>query len=158
MNISGTYKGVNWIGFVRQGAGRRKVFTLKYSMVSGEWRERIAPDEVADEVKFRTWLAQTLDVVLDEGETETTLSNRDGRGEGKAGGAAERQPRKIADAVGEIMTRTEVAELLRCSEPHVLTLVERAGLPAFRLGKLWRFRRSEVLAWCEGGPHGRRSA
>ncbi|MFZ5894593.1 MAG: helix-turn-helix domain-containing protein [Myxococcota bacterium] len=58
----------------------------------------------------------------------------------------------------EIMTRTEVAALLRCSEPHVLTLVERAGLPAFRLGKLWRFRRSEVLAWCEGGPHGRRSA
>lgn len=61
-------------------------------------------------------------------------------------------------ATSEIMTRTEVAALLRCSEPHVLTLVERSGLPAFRLGKLWRFRRSEVLAWCEGGPHGRRSA
>ena len=58
----------------------------------------------------------------------------------------------------EIMTRAEVAALLRCSEPHVLTLVERAGLPAFRLGKLWRFRRAEILAWCEGGPHGRRSA
>lgn len=50
---------------------------------------------------------------------------------------------------GDIMTRNEVALLLRCSLPHVVTLIERDGLPAFRLGKLWRFRRSEVLAWCE---------
>jgi excisionase family DNA binding protein len=49
----------------------------------------------------------------------------------------------------EILTRAEVAQLLRCSEPHVTALIERDGLPAFRLGKLWRFRRSEVLAWCE---------
>lgn len=49
----------------------------------------------------------------------------------------------------EILTRSEVAQLLRCSEPHVTALIERDGLPAFRLGKLWRFRRSEVLAWCE---------
>ena len=49
----------------------------------------------------------------------------------------------------EILTRAEVAQLLRCSEPHVTALIERDGLPAFRLGKLWRFKRSEVLAWCE---------
>jgi excisionase family DNA binding protein len=49
----------------------------------------------------------------------------------------------------EILTRAEVAQLLRCSEPHVTALIERDGLPAFRLGKLWRFKRSEVFAWCE---------
>jgi len=63
-----------------------------------------------------------------------------------------------ADAAGEIMTRSEVAELLRCSEPHVVALVEREALPAFRLGKLWRFKRSEVLAWCERRSNGSRTA
>jgi excisionase family DNA binding protein len=62
------------------------------------------------------------------------------------------------DARGEIMTRNEVAELLRCSEPHVVALIEREGLPAFRLGKLWRFRRSEVLAWCQRRENGSRTA
>jgi excisionase family DNA binding protein len=63
-----------------------------------------------------------------------------------------------ADTPGEIMTRSEVAELLRCSEPHVVALIERAALPAFRLGTLWRFRRSEVLAWCERRENGSRTA
>jgi len=59
---------------------------------------------------------------------------------------------------GDIMTRAEVALLLRCSEPHVIALVEREALPGFRLGRPWRFRRSEVLAWCERRALGRRSA
>ena len=57
--------------------------------------------------------------------------------------------RKAEIPSDEILTRTEVAHFLRCSEPHVTALIERDGLPAFRLGKLWRFKRSEVLAWCE---------
>jgi excisionase family DNA binding protein len=56
---------------------------------------------------------------------------------------------KASIPADEILTRAEVAQLLRCSEPHVTALIERDGLPAFRLGKLWRFKRSEVLAWCE---------
>ena len=63
-----------------------------------------------------------------------------------------------AAMLGDIMTRAEVASLLRCSEPHVVALVEREALPGFRLGRPWRFRRSEVLAWCERRAHGRRSA
>jgi excisionase family DNA binding protein len=66
--------------------------------------------------------------------------------------------RKADAAPGDIMTRSEVALLLRCSEPHVVALIEREGLPAFRLGKLWRFRRSEVLAWCERRENGSRTA
>jgi excisionase family DNA binding protein len=64
--------------------------------------------------------------------------------------------RKVADS--EIMTRSEVAKLLRCSEPHVVALIEREELPAFRLGKLWRFTRSDVIAWCERRSNGRRIA
>jgi len=74
----------------------------------------------------------------------------------EAGKAGEAGPRKAA--LGDIMTRTEVAALLRCSEPHVVALVEREQLPGFRLGRPWRFRRSEVLAWCERRINGRRSA
>jgi excisionase family DNA binding protein len=66
--------------------------------------------------------------------------------------------RKADAAPGDIMTRSEVALLLRCSEPHVVALIEREGLPAFRLGKLWRFKRSEVLAWCERRSNGNRTA
>ena len=66
--------------------------------------------------------------------------------------------RKANAVQGEIMTRSEVALMLRCSEPHVVALIEREHLPAFRLGKLWRFRRSEVLAWCERRENGSRTA
>ncbi len=66
--------------------------------------------------------------------------------------------RKANAVQGDIMTRSEVALLLRCSEPHVVALIEREALPAFRLGKLWRFRRSEVLAWCERRENGSRTA
>jgi excisionase family DNA binding protein len=75
---------------------------------------------------------------------------------GGAGGSDEPPVRRAEP--GDIMTRTEVAALLRCSEPHVVALVEREQLPGFRLGRPWRFRRSEVLAWCERRAHGRRSA
>jgi excisionase family DNA binding protein len=61
--------------------------------------------------------------------------------------------RKADLPADEIPTRAEVAQLLRCSEPHVTALIERDGLPAFKLGKLWRFKRSEVLAWCERRTH-----
>lgn len=50
----------------------------------------------------------------------------------------------------EIMTRTEVAQLLRVSEPHVVKLVKTAGLPGVQLGDKrapWRFRREAVLEW-----------
>jgi excisionase family DNA binding protein len=59
---------------------------------------------------------------------------------------------------GEILTRAEVARLLKCSPPHIVALVEREQLPSFRLGKLWRFRRSQVMAWCAGRTNGGSSA
>jgi len=82
------------------------------------------------------------------------VAERRPRGPGRGSGVI----RKANVVPGEIMTRSEVALLLRCSEPHVVALIEREHLPAFRLGKLWRFRRSEVLAWCERRENGSRTA
>jgi excisionase family DNA binding protein len=92
---------------------------------------------------------------LDESEGELAESGHE-----TLSGSAHERARRIKPAViqGEIMTRAEVAELLRCSEPHVVVLVEREGLPGFRLGKLWRFRRAEVAAWCERKTNGSSSA
>jgi excisionase family DNA binding protein len=48
----------------------------------------------------------------------------------------------------EILTRAEVAEILRCSAPQVVKLVRTKGLPGFQLGEReWRFRRRDVMAW-----------
>ena len=103
------------------------------------------------------------------GEQDRNKASKETDSSGPAEGSENRRPlgphresgviRKAhVDVPGEIMTRSEVAELLRCSEPHVVALIEREALPAFRLGKLWRFRRSEVLAWCERRENGSRTA
>jgi len=47
----------------------------------------------------------------------------------------------------EIWDRKDVAQLLGCSTQHVINLANDQGLPHMRLGKLWRFRREDVLAW-----------
>lgn len=47
-----------------------------------------------------------------------------------------------------IMTRQEVATMLKCSAPHVIKLVKTRGLPGFQLGlREWRFRREDVERW-----------
>lgn len=48
-----------------------------------------------------------------------------------------------------IMTREEVAELLRVHPRVVTHYVQRRGLPGAKIIRQWRFRRSEVLAWQE---------
>lgn len=105
---------------------------------------------------------QKITVALTQDARPATLS-RDTLGispDAAASGAAGPDASGVRKAapLGDIMTRAEVAVLLRCSEPHVVALVEREALPGFRLGRPWRFRRSEVLAWCERRARGRRSA
>jgi|TARA_B100000809_G_scaffold107609_1_gene106111 excisionase family DNA binding protein len=45
------------------------------------------------------------------------------------------------------MTSQEVSRYLRCSVTTVRRLVGKREMPHFRLGKLVRFRRSEIDAW-----------
>lgn len=46
-----------------------------------------------------------------------------------------------------LMTVSDVSAYLRCSASTVRRLVSRSEIPHFRLGKLVRFRRSELDAW-----------
>ena len=46
-----------------------------------------------------------------------------------------------------LMTVSDVSRYLRCSVSTVRRLVSRCEIPHFRLGKLVRFRRSELDAW-----------
>ncbi len=94
----------------------------------------------------------------DQGPEKAEKSAIEPGGRTRASGRGSGVIRKANVVPGEIMTRSEVALMLRCSEPHVVALIEREQLPAFRLGKLWRFRRSEVLAWCERRENGSRTA
>jgi excisionase family DNA binding protein len=46
-----------------------------------------------------------------------------------------------------IMTVRDVANYLRLSEAKVYRLAKEGGVPAFRLGKSWRFRRDLLDEW-----------
>lgn len=47
----------------------------------------------------------------------------------------------------EVLTRSQVAALLRVCTESVSRLVRKEGLPCRRVGKEYRFLRSEVVAW-----------
>lgn len=51
----------------------------------------------------------------------------------------------------QLLTTTEVAEILRVHPKHVYRLLKK-GLPARRVGSEWRFSRDDVLAWSGGRP------
>jgi len=47
----------------------------------------------------------------------------------------------------DVWDTSDVADHFGCSLPHVHKLAREDGLPHLRLGRLWRFRRVDVLAW-----------
>jgi excisionase family DNA binding protein len=54
--------------------------------------------------------------------------------------------------VNELLTVEEVAEFLKVPVSWVYERTRRRPLdrlPGFRLGKYWRFRKTDVLAWLE---------
>ncbi len=61
----------------------------------------------------------------------------------------------------EYLTVAQVAELLNVSKPTVMVAHRKQGLPALRIGRVFRFARVDVEAWIakqkEAG-HGGRAA
>ncbi len=56
-----------------------------------------------------------------------------------------------------VMTADEVAALLKVGKTTVYRLVRQPGtqrLPARKVGREWRFLRSEVLSWLRENPGG----
>jgi excisionase family DNA binding protein len=48
----------------------------------------------------------------------------------------------------------DVAKHLGVAKDSVYRWIERRGLPAHRIGRLWKFRLSEVDKWVEAGGQG----
>lgn len=60
-----------------------------------------------------------------------------------------------APGAPEVLTREEVAKLLRLHPNVVVRWIRSRGLPATKIGNEWRFLRSQVVAWIaanEGKP------
>lgn len=55
----------------------------------------------------------------------------------------------LAGEAHDVMTRDEAAAMLKVHPKVLVTYVKRFNLPAKRLGREWRFRRSELLRWLE---------
>ena len=47
----------------------------------------------------------------------------------------------------DVMTVREVAEYLKVKERTIYRLVAKGGIPAFKVGGSWRFRRAEIEEW-----------
>ena len=50
-------------------------------------------------------------------------------------------------ANGDILTLDEVAAFLKAGKRTVYRLAQKGGIPAFKLGGTWRFRRAELDQW-----------
>ena len=49
----------------------------------------------------------------------------------------------------EILTISEVAELLKIAEKTVYVLAQRREVPGFKVGGQWRFSRAAINSWIE---------
>lgn len=58
----------------------------------------------------------------------------------------------------EILTLEDVADYLKVTPRTIYRLAREGKLPAFKLGGVWRFRRSELQSWIDKElDHRRRS-
>jgi excisionase family DNA binding protein len=53
----------------------------------------------------------------------------------------------MTDTDDEILTLDEVAAYLKAGKRTVYRLAQKGEVPAFKLGGMWRFRRSELDRW-----------
>ena len=53
----------------------------------------------------------------------------------------------------QLMDIKEVATYLQLKKSTIYTWVQEGILPSFRLGRLWRFRRSDLDRWLESNRH-----
>jgi excisionase family DNA binding protein len=53
------------------------------------------------------------------------------------------------NSVAEIMTVRDLAEYLRVSEAKVYRMAQDGHIPAFRVGRAWRFKKEQIDEWIE---------
>lgn len=54
----------------------------------------------------------------------------------------------------EILTVIDVAKFLRIPKTTVYLLAQRGRLPAFKVGRHWRFRKAMIEQWLQGQEQG----
>jgi len=54
-----------------------------------------------------------------------------------------------------MMTMQEVADYLRVTRSTIHRLLNRDEIPAFRIGRLWRFDVAEIDRWCSSSMPGK---
>ena len=59
---------------------------------------------------------------------------------------------QLSEEGDEVMTPDEVAQFLKVSKKTVLRHARLGELPAGKVGRAWRFRRSELLDFLTSGP------
>ena len=64
------------------------------------------------------------------------------------------EPSSVVPSVGlppeeQLMTTRELMDFLNVSRTKAWELVTKQGLPAFKIGGDYRYRRAEVIAWLE---------
>lgn len=57
----------------------------------------------------------------------------------------------------EVFTLTEVSKYLRVNKATIYKRVQKGTMPAFKVGKVWRFKRGEIEAWVEANSAYKRS-
>ncbi len=55
------------------------------------------------------------------------------------------------DSSAMVMTVRDVAEYLRLSEAKVYRMAKAGAIPAFRIGRAWRFKREMIDEWIRQG-------
>ena len=58
------------------------------------------------------------------------------------------RPVSTIPALKSMMTMQEVAEYLRVTRSTIHRLLKRNQIPAFRIGRHWRFNVEEINNWC----------
>jgi len=58
----------------------------------------------------------------------------------------------------DVLTVNEVAKYLKVNERTIYRLAASSGLPAFKVGNSWRFKRSELEAWIKSQQSEKRDA
>ena len=61
----------------------------------------------------------------------------------------EQNTQQVTPADETLMTTSELMAFLNLSRTKIWTMIQNEGLPAFKFGGDYRFRKSEVMAWME---------
>ncbi len=49
----------------------------------------------------------------------------------------------------EILTISEASRYLKVHKATIYKLAQQGGLPGFKVGKVWRFKKDQIDAWVE---------